>query len=370
MGFPRTVNVVAAPAVLGDFCDSNPRSTVDASQGAFVAGPNGLAVGLFAWADSTNTFLSNFGTGAPTGFVRRNQLALITAFLGDDSLVIPAGYQTEVFNAGGFWVVNNGASTTSIGQTAYANNATGQIQFGSNWSGASFTGSLAVNSGSASTIAANSVTGSISGTTLTVSSIATGALAPGQTLSGAGVDPATTIVSQLTGTTGSTGTYVVSVSQNVSSTTITPSGGTLTVGGTVTGTFAVGQTLTGAGVTAGTTINAAISGTGGAGTYAVSVSQTVASTAITASGGTLTVTAVASGALSLGATLSGAGISAGTIITALGTGVGANGTYLVNNGQTVASEAMTSAAGTATKWIAASIGAPGELVKMTSWLNG
>jgi len=55
---------------------------------------------------------------------------------------------------------------------------------------------------------------------------------------------------------------------------------TLTVGGTVAGTFAVGQVICGTGVTSGTRITALGTGTGGAGTYTVSVSQTVSSTAI------------------------------------------------------------------------------------------
>jgi hypothetical protein len=373
MGFPRQINVQAAPAVLGDFCDSNPRATVDNGAGGFVAGPNGLTVGLFAWADPTNTYLSNSGSGAPTGFIHRDQQALITAFLGDDSLTIPQGYQATAFNAGGFWVLNSGSTTTAIGQSAYANNSNGSVSFGSAGSpptSASVTGSIAVNSGSASTIALNSVTGSISGTTLTVSAVGTGALAPGQTLSGTGVDPATAIVSQLTGTTGSTGTYQVSVSQTVASTTITSSGATLTVGGTVTGVFLVGQTLSGTGVTAGTTITSAISGTGGAGTYAVSIAQTTTSTAITASGGTLTVTVVGSGALALNDTISGSGVTAGTYISGFITGTGGTGTYAVSVGQTASSTTITVNAGTQTKWIAQSIGAPGELVKMTTWLLG
>jgi hypothetical protein len=58
------------------------------------------------------------------------------------------------------------------------------------------------------------------------------------------------------------------------------SGTTLTIGGTITGTFAVGQIISGTGVTSGTTITALGTGTGGAGTYTVSVSQTVSSVAI------------------------------------------------------------------------------------------
>ncbi len=49
----------------------------------------------------------------------------------------------------------------------------------------------------------------------------------------------------------------------------------------VTGTIAVGQVITGTGVTAGTVITALGTGTGGAGTYTVSASQTVSSTTIT-----------------------------------------------------------------------------------------
>lgn len=52
----------------------------------------------------------------------------------------------------------------------------------------------------------------------------------------------------------------------------------------VTGTIAVGQVITGTGVTAGTVITALGTGTGGAGTYTVSVSQTVSSTTITVVG--------------------------------------------------------------------------------------
>ena len=61
-----------------------------------------------------------------------------------------------------------------------------------------------------------SFTGAISATTLTASSV-TGTLAPGQTVAGSGVTSGTYIVSQLTGSTGGAGTYQVSVSQTVGS---------------------------------------------------------------------------------------------------------------------------------------------------------
>lgn len=74
-----------------------------------------------------------------------------------------------------------------------------------------------------------SVTGSITTTTLTVTAVASGRLAPGMTISGSGVTAGTTIVNQLTQTNndapGLRGTYTVSVSQTAGSTTVTATGG-------------------------------------------------------------------------------------------------------------------------------------------------
>jgi len=62
------------------------------------------------------------------------------------------------------------------------------------------------------------------------------------------------------------------------------------------------------------------------------------------SGSTLTVTAAGSVPLAVGQTVYGAGVAAGTTITALGTGTGGTGNYTVSASQTVSSEAMTAAA--------------------------
>jgi hypothetical protein len=64
-------------------------------------------------------------------------------------------------------------------------------------------------------------TASIATTTMTVTAITSGPIYPGMVITGTGVTAGTRIVSQLTGTDGSTGTYQVSVSQTVASTTIT-----------------------------------------------------------------------------------------------------------------------------------------------------
>lgn len=59
-------------------------------------------------------------------------------------------------------------------------------------------------------------------------------------------------------------------------------GTVMTVTAVTSGTLGVGDTLTGTGVTAGTTITSLGTGTGGTGTYNVSASQTVSSTTVTA----------------------------------------------------------------------------------------
>lgn len=66
-------------------------------------------------------------------------------------------------------------------------------------------------------------------------------------------------------------------------------GTTLTVTAVTSGGLQVGNVISGTGVTAGTTITAIVTGTGGVGTYTVSATQTVASTSVTATAPALTV---------------------------------------------------------------------------------
>ena len=63
--------------------------------------------------------------------------------------------------------------------------------------------------------------------------------------------------------------------------------------------------------------------------------------AIAGGGTSLNVTAVSSGVIQVGMLLTGTGVTAGTTITALGTGTGGTGTYTVSVGQTVASTSIT-----------------------------
>lgn len=126
---------------------------------------------------------------------------------------------------------------------------------------------------------------SISGTTLTVEGVSSGVIAVGQSLFGIDVLPETVITALGTGT-GNVGTYTINRSQTIASeamnsatvgavVTATISGTTMTVSGVTSGTLHVGQTVQGAGVTLGTIITALGTGTGGAGTYTLSVASTV-----------------------------------------------------------------------------------------------
>lgn len=133
-----------------------------------------------------------------------------------------------------------------------------------------------------------------------------------------------------------------SIAAGTASVTASIAGNTMYVTAVSSGTLVVGAILSGTGVTAGTQIDAQVSGTpGGIGEYAISKTQVVASTTVTASYGTLTVTAVASGTLSVGQTITGGTTLANTQITALVSGTGLTGTYIVNLTQTVTSGALT-----------------------------
>jgi hypothetical protein len=129
-------------------------------------------------------------------------------------------------------------------------------------------------------------TGSTSGTTLTVTTVSSGTIAINQSLYGIGVLPETVITALGTGT-GGTGTYTINRSQTVASGTLnsatvgavvtaTIAGLTMTVSAVSSGVLHVGQTVQGAGVTIDTIITALGTGTGGVGTYTLSVASTVA----------------------------------------------------------------------------------------------
>jgi hypothetical protein len=129
-------------------------------------------------------FLVN-STAVPSNALTLIQAAIIAAFAGAD-----------------------GGPRARIGSTVYASRFYGAIAALGGWAQI-----IDIHVG---TGVAASVTGSIATTVLTVTAVASGALAIGQLITGAGVAPATYITALGSGT-GGTGTYTLGVSQTVAS---------------------------------------------------------------------------------------------------------------------------------------------------------
>ena len=130
MPFQASVTQFPALGVEGDFADSSPRSTVYAVEG-LVAGAAGVTVGRFAWVQSDGHTVLNSNTSALTnailGFVHREQQALITAYLGESSLLIPGGFGVNLFASGCFFARNTGAAAIAPGSVIYVDPATGLV---------------------------------------------------------------------------------------------------------------------------------------------------------------------------------------------------------------------------------------------------
>jgi hypothetical protein len=232
-------------------------------------------------------------------------------------------------------------------------------------------------------------TASISGTTMTVSAVTSGTITPGVLITNT-VLPGTQIVAYGSGT-GGTGTYIVSLSQTVSSTGMTgvvttaagaslafqaqPQGlrlnsssrliyfqprwtppSTTTVDGVTVPTCAqpqisIGNTSLSTDTTYTNTAGTQRYRSLGAGSTAF-INTPFTITGVTGGDGatftaditgtTMTVSAVSNGSLSIGQQVYGTGVSQLTTITALGTGTGGTGTYTVSPSQTVASTTMVS----------------------------
>lgn len=286
MTFQTQVGVQPAPGVEGDFCSANPRYSVLAGQNALVAGRLGAVVARFAWLsyeiidnDGAPGAVNNFGSGMPAGLIHREQQGLITRYLDEASLVVPAGMIITVMDSVELWVKNRGATQALVGQKCYANFSDGSASFAA-------AGAPGTATSSAATIAAStfSVTGSVSGNIMSVTAVGSGTVQPGSTISGTGVATGSKVVSQLLPllsgeTLGGVGRYALSIAeQTAASTTIAGTYGTLTVGGTIAGAFGPGDVISGAGVVAGTSITQQVNGSpGGAGDYVVDNNTVVGS---------------------------------------------------------------------------------------------
>ena len=303
-GFQTTMYNQPAPAIEGDWCSANPRYSMLAGAGELKAGPNGVSVGRFAWADPSG-IVSNSGGVGRLGFVGKDQVVLNPLWLEQAGLVVQAGLDVTLYSSADVWCRFAGGATQ--GQKVYANYADGtalSAVTGSPPQAASFTAAIAENTAVFTASIGDYVTG-LSGNLMTVSAMTSGTIIPGSVIS-AGAAAGTVVLSQQSGTTGGVGVYIVSQR------------------------------------------------------------QIVASTSMTTEYGTMTVSAVASGALGVGDLVAGTSVPAGTQVIGLGTGLGGTGTYYVNCYAVVASEAMTATGAVETNWYVETYCGPGELAKIST----
>jgi hypothetical protein len=312
MPFQNAVNVQPVPGIPGDFASLNPRFSAMIGPGGLIAGPAGVTIGAFAW--STDTFIDS--DGAPA-IVNSFGSGPVTGFVPRNQQGLITTFLAETSNiipsgfqmslfTGGDFWIKNSGTTQAL---------PGMFAY-ANYSNGLATFAAASSAATFTGTAANaattgSFTGSIAGNVLTITAVTSGVAVPGGTISGTGVATGTQIVSQLSGTAGGIGTYALSIpEQTVASTTISETYGTLTVSVASTGTLGVGDV-----VTTGTAI-------------------------------------------------------LGAAVTGLGTGTGGTGTYMLNSNATFASGAVVLATQAQTKWICMSSGLTGETVKITDHPQG
>ncbi len=290
MSFQNQVLTNPAPGVVGGIASMNPMATVKAGPGGLTAGASGVYVGRFVW----NTYATAGGPGRaqnscnvsaslaprkPDGFIGNRQQALITTWLGDATLVVPAGTMVTEHVRGDFWVQSQ-LSEAVIGNKVFANVVSGQV--------------LAAAAGTTPTLvagASGSVTGAMASATnysLNITAVASGTVVEvGMLVTGANI-PVGTYIESFGTFNGSTGT--VFLSQNAmavfTAATVTVAApeaygyfsGTatfattkMTVATVTSGLVAPGQIITSASVTTGTYVISQDSGTpGGVGVYSLS----------------------------------------------------------------------------------------------------
>ena len=126
MGFQKTLNRDLPVGVEGDFASTNPYHSVLAGEGALKAGATGVTIGKFAWVNTATGLVSNAQVAnGVLGFVRRDNTALITKYLEESTLLIPAGFGVTLYDKGDFWARFAGGAT--IGQKVFASITDGSV---------------------------------------------------------------------------------------------------------------------------------------------------------------------------------------------------------------------------------------------------
>lgn len=145
--FQRSVNQYLAPGVVGGWASANPHVSLlqpnngdlsDPASGSWKVGTAGAIVGNFAFADVVTGLVtsSNPGAGAlftegasgqpgriRVGFVQRDQVSLITPYLGSDTLAVQPGFGITLLSRGDVWA--KFAAGAAVGSYVFASYADG-----------------------------------------------------------------------------------------------------------------------------------------------------------------------------------------------------------------------------------------------------
>lgn len=193
MPFQTSVNANPAPGLKGGWASGNPRfSLLTPGNGdpalqtyaAWTAGPAGVIVGQFAWANTATGVVTSAHPGVSTvrsGFVHRYHPVVITTWLGETSMLLTAGLEVDIMDSADVWALF--AAGATVGQKVFASYADGSAVAGT--------------AGSAPTGTPFNVTTTNGSPNLTA---VAGTLVPGQPISGTGIPANTYIVSVGSGT--------------------------------------------------------------------------------------------------------------------------------------------------------------------------
>lgn len=233
-----TENVTGSPVTIGDFTLAAHSLYVAVVGGTDANVANAIwskkAPGCAYNGNTTVTVQdTNSGYTPPypsysVSFERPAALTVLFAITIANSSLVPSN-ATDLIQSAiiGAFAGADGGSRAQIGSTLYASRYYATIAALGPWVQIV---SILIGSNNA---ASAKFTASISGTNMTVSAVASGTLAANQIVSGTGVTEGTTIVSQSSGSPGSTGVYVISPSETVGSTAMVsaiPNLTTVTVG--------------------------------------------------------------------------------------------------------------------------------------------
>lgn len=168
--FQTSVNAYLSPGIEGGWASNNPYVSMlssntgdlsDPTSGAWRVGTTGAIIGRFAFADVVTGLVTsaNPGTGVPfvegtsgqpgrvrVAFVQRDQLALITAYLGSDTLTLFSGQNVSLLARGD--VFARFAAGAAVGSFVFASFADGSAVAGATTTAPTTTYSVTTASGS------------------------------------------------------------------------------------------------------------------------------------------------------------------------------------------------------------------------------